>query len=223
MDMTWFRSILAQQKLWGGPALAVCRTSSSSVDGVLLMTSPAVTQAVVEDCAQAGIRRVWMYSAGSQGAVSPKAVEFCRERGIQVVPGECPLMFFPHNGSTGFTGSFARLPGVIRIGSMDSLDESSTKSPAQAELGRGIQYPQEKKRYPREKIRMNPVAVRSGERNCASCPVPRARASAARYPLRTAPSMVAGHPVAVQSPGRKTRGQGVTGPGLYASMPGRGE
>ena len=40
----------------------------------------------------------------------------------------------------------------------------------------------------------------------ALTPAERASASAAKYPLRTAPSMVAGQPVAVQSPARKTRG-----------------
>ena len=77
------------------------------VDAVLLMTSPAVTESVVEDCAAAGIRRVWMYSAGGAGAVSPKAVEFCAAHGIQVVPGECPYMFFPHAG-------FHKVHGFIR-------------------------------------------------------------------------------------------------------------
>ena len=28
-----------------------------------------------------------------EGAVSPQAVEFCKEHGIAVVPGECPYMF----------------------------------------------------------------------------------------------------------------------------------
>jgi len=41
----------------------------------------------------------------------------------------------------GRAGSFARLPRVIRA-AMHWLDESSTKSPAQAELGPGTQYPQ---------------------------------------------------------------------------------
>jgi predicted CoA-binding protein len=78
------------------------------VDGALLMTSPEVTNAVVKDCAEAGIRRVWMYRAGGKGAVSPEAVEFCRERGIQVVPGQCPFMFW-HDAGIGH-----RLHGFIR-------------------------------------------------------------------------------------------------------------
>ncbi len=68
------------------------------VDGALLMTTPEVTDAVVPDCAAAGIRRVWMYRAGGKGAVSEKAVAFCREHGIQVIPGQCPFMFLPQSG-----------------------------------------------------------------------------------------------------------------------------
>jgi len=68
------------------------------VEGALLMTSPEVTEEVVADCTEAGVRRVWMYRAAGRGAVSPKAVAFCQEHGIQVVPGQCPFMFLPHSG-----------------------------------------------------------------------------------------------------------------------------
>lgn len=66
------------------------------VTAALLMTSPEVTEKVVEDCYAAGIKQVWMYRAAGQGAVSPKAMDFCRERGIEVIPGECPFMFLPN-------------------------------------------------------------------------------------------------------------------------------
>ena len=78
------------------------------VEAALLMTSPEVTDTVVNDCAEAGIHRVWMHRAGGKGAVSKKAVQFCRDRGIQVIPGECPLMFLPQSGTV------HRLHGVIR-------------------------------------------------------------------------------------------------------------
>ena len=78
------------------------------VEGALLMTVPAVTDTVVRDCAEAGIKRVWMYRAGGAGAVSPEAVKFCEENGIAVIPGECPFMFFP-GGSW-----FHRFHGVLR-------------------------------------------------------------------------------------------------------------
>jgi len=78
------------------------------VEGVLLMTSPEATETVVNDCAEAGIRRVWMYRAGGRGSVSSKAIQFCRERGIQVVPGQCPFMFLPR------AAGFHRFHGFIR-------------------------------------------------------------------------------------------------------------
>ncbi len=81
------------------------------VDGALLMTSPGVTDSVVRDCAEAGIRRVWMYRAAGAGAVSAKAVEFCRERGIAVVPGECPYMFLRGNGLHKIHGFVRRIAG----------------------------------------------------------------------------------------------------------------
>jgi uncharacterized protein len=78
------------------------------VDGALLMTPPAATDAVVRDCAEAGIKRVWMYRAGGAGAVSPQAVKYCEEHGIAVIPGECPFMFLSG------VSWFHRLHGVIR-------------------------------------------------------------------------------------------------------------
>jgi predicted CoA-binding protein len=65
------------------------------VQGALLMTSPSTTEAIVRDCAEAGVRRVWMYRAGGKGAVSREAIEFCRSNNIRVVEGYCPYMFLP--------------------------------------------------------------------------------------------------------------------------------
>jgi predicted CoA-binding protein len=78
------------------------------VEAALLMTSPEATEEVVQDCAEAGIRRVWMYRAAGKGSVSAKALAFCQEHGIDVVPGECPFMFLPE------TAGFHRFHGFIR-------------------------------------------------------------------------------------------------------------
>ncbi len=67
-------------------------------DAVLIMTPASRTDEVVRDCAESGVDSVWMYRAGGKGAVSPAAVEFCRENGIHVIPGECPYMFFENCG-----------------------------------------------------------------------------------------------------------------------------
>ena len=71
-------------------------------EAALLMTPPAATDQVVRECADAGVKRVWMHRGGGAGAVSPAAVGFCRERGIEVVDGECPFMFLP--GTSWFHG-----------------------------------------------------------------------------------------------------------------------
>jgi uncharacterized protein len=81
---------------------------SPPADSVLMMTPPSVTEALMPDCAAAGARRIWMYRATGAGAVSRRAVEFCREHGISVVPGECPLMFLPR------TPWVHRLHGFVR-------------------------------------------------------------------------------------------------------------
>ena len=64
-------------------------------EAALLMTPPAATEQVVRECAEAGVKRVWMHRGAGTGAVSREAVAFCRERGIEVVDGECPFMFLP--------------------------------------------------------------------------------------------------------------------------------
>ncbi len=82
------------------------------VDAALLMTSPNETEHVVNDCAEARISRIWMYKAAGKGAVSARAVEFCRERGLKVIPGECPFMFLPEAaGIHRFHGFVRRIIG----------------------------------------------------------------------------------------------------------------
>jgi predicted CoA-binding protein len=78
------------------------------VEAAIVMTTPEVTEHVVRDCAEAGVWRIWMFRGAGKGSVSRKAVEFCREHGMQVIPGECPFMFFPH------TEFFHRAHGFFR-------------------------------------------------------------------------------------------------------------
>ena len=82
------------------------------VQAALLMTSSEATETVVHDCAEAGIRRVWMYRATGKGSVSAKAVTFCRGQGIEVVAGECPFMFLPEAaGVHRFHGFLRKITG----------------------------------------------------------------------------------------------------------------
>lgn len=67
----------------------------SGVDGVIIATRPEATDQLVQDCAEAGISRVWMHNGiHSMGtSVSEKAVEYCQQHNISVIAGACPLMF----------------------------------------------------------------------------------------------------------------------------------
>jgi predicted CoA-binding protein len=85
----------AAQEVEGTHCYARVQEIQPPVENALLMTSPAVTKVVVQDCAAAGIKRVWMYGPGSRRAVSPEAVAYCEAHGISVIAGECPFMFLP--------------------------------------------------------------------------------------------------------------------------------
>lgn len=63
------------------------------VDGVVVVTTPEVAERVVEDCAAAGVPRVWLHRGIGPGSFSEAAVEACHEHGIDVIPGGCPNMF----------------------------------------------------------------------------------------------------------------------------------
>jgi len=96
------------QTIHGKPCFARLQDVHPAVKAVLVMTPAAITDSVVHDCEKAGVQLVWMYRASGQGAVSGEAVRFCEERGIEVVPGECPLMFL------GGAGTIHQVHGWIR-------------------------------------------------------------------------------------------------------------
>jgi predicted CoA-binding protein len=68
------------------------------VGGLVVITQPEVTEKLVHEAASLGIKNIWM----QQGSESSAAVQFCQENGINVVSGECIMMYqahpaFPHN------------------------------------------------------------------------------------------------------------------------------
>ena len=70
------------------------RSIPGGVDGVVIVTRPEATERIVHDCRDAGVRRVWMHQSFRKGSsVSPEAVEYCRQQGISVIAGGCPMMY----------------------------------------------------------------------------------------------------------------------------------
>ena len=71
---------------------------------------PVQTEKLVREARDAGIARIWM----QQGAESAEAIRFCDESGIDVVHGQCIMMFAEPAGIHKFhrwlNGIFGKLP-----------------------------------------------------------------------------------------------------------------
>jgi predicted CoA-binding protein len=70
-------------------------------EAVFILASPKVTDQIVRECVDLGIKHVWMHCmlgtkpglAAGMTSVSQEAVSLCREHGIAVIPGACPNQF----------------------------------------------------------------------------------------------------------------------------------
>lgn len=65
------------------------------IDWVVIGTRPETAPGTMRECAELGIRRVWMHRSFGPGSVSRAAAEYGRERGITVIDGGCPCMYGP--------------------------------------------------------------------------------------------------------------------------------
>lgn len=65
------------------------------VEAVVIGTRPEIAEATVRECADLGIRHVWMHRSVGAGSVSETAAAYGRQQGIRVIDGGCPLMFNP--------------------------------------------------------------------------------------------------------------------------------
>ncbi len=101
----------------GAPCYPTLKAIPGKVDGAVIITRPEVTEQVVKDAAEAGIRHLWMHGNPMMGgsSVSAAAVEYCQKNGITVIPGACPAMFgvtadFGHKCMRWMLGAMGRLP-----------------------------------------------------------------------------------------------------------------
>ena len=65
------------------------------VDAVVIATRPETAEETMHECADLGIKHVWMHRGPGPGSVSKAAAEYGRQHGIVVIDGGCPLMFGP--------------------------------------------------------------------------------------------------------------------------------
>jgi len=70
-------------------------------EAVFILTSPKVTEQIVQQCIDLGVKHIWMHCmmgtrpglAAGMTSVSQDAVRLCHENGIAVIPGACPNQY----------------------------------------------------------------------------------------------------------------------------------
>jgi predicted CoA-binding protein len=65
------------------------------VEAVVIGTRPEIADDTMRECAELGIKNVWMHRGPGKGSVSATATDYGRKHGITVIDGGCPLMFDP--------------------------------------------------------------------------------------------------------------------------------
>ena len=73
-----------------------------NVTNLILVVNPEVTVQIIPQLKDSPIMRVWMHKGIGAGSGSLAAIEACKEHGIEVVHGFCPMMFFSQSGIHGF-------------------------------------------------------------------------------------------------------------------------
>jgi uncharacterized protein len=71
------------------------RSISGGVEAVVIGTRPEIAEQTMRECAELGIKHVWMHRGPGAGSVSEEAANYGREHGITVIDSGCPCMFDP--------------------------------------------------------------------------------------------------------------------------------
>jgi uncharacterized protein len=79
----------------GAPCYHDLKSIPGGVDAVVIGTRPELADQTMRECAELGIRHVWMHWGPDGGSVSSAATDYGRQHGITVIDGGCPLMFPP--------------------------------------------------------------------------------------------------------------------------------
>jgi uncharacterized protein len=85
----------------GDPCYPDLKSIPETPDAVFILTNPKVTDQIVQQCVELGIKHVWMHcmmgtkpgAVAGMTSVSQDAVRVCQENGIEVIPGACPNQF----------------------------------------------------------------------------------------------------------------------------------
>lgn len=107
----------------GQPCYADLKSTPEKVDAVFILASPKVTEQIVQQCVDLGIKHVWMHcmmgtkpglQAGAT-SVSPSAVEMCKANSIAVIPGSCPNQFLKADFGHALMRKMWRMFGFLNV------------------------------------------------------------------------------------------------------------
>jgi predicted CoA-binding protein len=107
----------------GQPCYANLGSIPGKVDAVFVLASPKVTDQIVQQCVELGIKHIWMHCmmgtkpglAAGMTSVSQSAVETCRANGIAVIPGSCPNQFLKPDFGHAMMRGMWRLFGFMNV------------------------------------------------------------------------------------------------------------
>ena len=107
----------------GDPCYPDLKSLPEKPDAVFILANPKVTEQVVQQCVDLGVKHVWMHCmmgtkpglATSMSSVSSDAVRMCRENGITVIPGSCPNQFIKPDVGHGMMRGLFRVFGFLSV------------------------------------------------------------------------------------------------------------
>ena len=83
------------QEVEGDRSYPDLKSIPGGVEAVVIGTRPEIAEVTMHECAELGIKHVWMHRGPGAGSVSAAATDYGRQHGITVIDGGCPLMFKP--------------------------------------------------------------------------------------------------------------------------------
>jgi len=81
------------QQVEGDRSYPDLKSIPGGIEAVVIATRPEIAIDTMRECAELGIKHVWMHRGPGAGSVSAAATEYGRQHGITVIDGGCPLMF----------------------------------------------------------------------------------------------------------------------------------
>jgi uncharacterized protein len=83
------------QEVEGDKSYPDLKSIPGGVVAVVIGTRPQIAEDTMRECAELGIKHVWMHRGPGAGSVSEDATRYGRRHAITVIDGGCPLMFAP--------------------------------------------------------------------------------------------------------------------------------